>query len=91
MTGLGLPLAVVISPGPVSLVTSVSMMTMVTRLSESNAGEENCGDDEEFHDETSCKKHRGKWNVVTRFLIQHLAEISIYVRPDNSHMVNSLG
>merc|ERR1719362_1433796 len=52
--GLGLPLAVV-SSGPVStLVTSaMAVVVIVARLSEGDTGEEDGGDNEEFHDETS--------------------------------------
>merc|ERR1719500_2022924 len=55
--GLGLPLAVV-SSGPVStLVTSaMAVVVIVARLSEGDTGEEDGGDNEEFHDETSYQQ-----------------------------------
>merc|ERR1719151_411661 len=55
--GLGLPLAV-ISSGPVStLVTSaMAVVVIVARLSEGDTGEEDGGDNKEFHDETSYQQ-----------------------------------
>merc|ERR1712032_891168 len=55
--GLGLSLAVV-SSGPVStLVTSaMAVVVIVARLSEGDTGEEDGGDNEEFHDETSYQQ-----------------------------------
>merc|ERR1711894_543064 len=53
---LGLPLAIVVSPGPVSMALVTTMMVVVARLSQSNTGQEDSGDNEEFHDETSYQQ-----------------------------------
>merc|ERR1719232_1451673 len=54
--GLGLPLAVV-TPGPVSVTLVTTMMAVVVaRLSKSDTGKEDSGDNKEFHDETSYQQ-----------------------------------
>merc|ERR1712179_462926 len=53
---LGLPLAIVVSSGSVAMALGTTMVVIVARLSQSNTGQEDSGDNEEFHDETSYQQ-----------------------------------
>merc|ERR1712063_107984 len=53
---LSLPLAIVVSPGPVAMALVTTMVVVVAGLSQSNTGQEDSGDNEEFHDETSYQQ-----------------------------------